>query len=180
MNDTLLKTIFGRLTLESLPLHEPIVVATFAMVAIGGLGLVAALTYFKVWGYLWNQWFTSVDHKKIGIMYIILAIVMLLRGFSDAIMMRAQQAFAFGGSEGYLNAHHYDQVFTAHGVIMIFFVAMPLVTGLMNYVVPLQIGARDVAFPFLNNFSFWMTAFGAILVMASLFVGEFAQTGWLA
>ena len=180
MNDTLLKTIFGRLTLESLPLHEPIVVATFCMVAIGGLGLVAALTYFKVWGYLWNQWFTSVDHKKIGIMYIILAIVMLLRGFSDAIMMRAQQAMAFNGSEGYLTAHHYDQVFTAHGVIMIFFVAMPLVTGLMNYVVPLQIGARDVSFPFLNNFSFWMTAAGAVIVMMSLFIGEFARTGWLA
>ncbi len=180
MNDTLLKTIFGRLTLESLPLHEPIVVATFAMVAIGGMGLVAALTYFKVWGYLWNQWFTSVDHKKIGIMYIILAIVMLLRGFSDAIMMRAQQAMAFNGSEGYLTAHHYDQVFTAHGVIMIFFVAMPLVTGLMNYVVPLQIGARDVSFPFLNNFSFWMTAAGAVIVMMSLFIGEFARTGWLA
>ncbi len=180
MNDTLLKTIFGRLTLESLPLHEPIVVATFAMVAIGGLGLVAALTYFKVWGYLWNQWFTSVDHKKIGIMYIILAIVMLLRGFSDAIMMRAQQAMAFNGSEGYLTAHHYDQVFTAHGVIMIFFVAMPLVTGLMNYVVPLQIGARDVSFPFLNNFSFWMTTAGAVIVMMSLFIGEFARTGWLA
>jgi cytochrome o ubiquinol oxidase subunit 1 len=178
MSDTLLKTIFGRLTLESLPLHEPIVVATFAMVAIGGLGLVAALTYFKVWGYLWNQWFTSVDHKKIGIMYVILAIVMLLRGFSDAIMMRAQQAIAFNGSEGYLTAHHYDQVFTAHGVI--FFVAMPLVTGLMNYVVPLQIGARDVSFPFLNNFSFWMTAAGAVLVMMSLFIGEFARTGWLA
>ncbi len=180
MSDTLLKTIFGRLTLESLPLHEPIVVATFGMVAIGGLGLVAALTYFKVWGYLWNQWFTSVDHKKIGIMYMILAIVMLLRGFSDAIMMRAQQAMAFNGSEGYLTAHHYDQVFTAHGVIMIFFVAMPMVTGLMNYVVPLQIGARDVSFPFLNNFSFWMTTAGAVIVMMSLFIGEFARTGWLA
>ncbi|MDQ0839148.1 MULTISPECIES: cytochrome o ubiquinol oxidase subunit I [Sphingomonas] len=180
MNDTLLKTIFGRLTLESLPLHEPIVVATFAMVAIGGLGLVAALTYFKVWGYLWKEWFTSVDHKKIGIMYMILAIVMLLRGFSDAIMMRAQQAMAFNGSEGYLTAHHYDQVFTAHGVIMIFFVAMPMVTGLMNYVVPLQIGARDVSFPFLNNFSFWMTTAGAVIVMMSLFIGEFARTGWLA
>jgi cytochrome o ubiquinol oxidase subunit 1 len=180
MNDTLLKTIFGRLTLESLPLHEPIVVATFGMVAIGGIGLVAALTYFKVWGYLWNQWFTSVDHKKIGIMYMILAIVMLLRGFSDAIMMRAQQAMAFNGSEGYLTAHHYDQVFTAHGVIMIFFVAMPMVTGLMNYVVPLQIGARDVSFPFLNNFSFWMTTAGAVIVMMSLFIGEFARTGWLA
>jgi cytochrome o ubiquinol oxidase subunit 1 len=164
----------------SLPLHDPIGVATCAWVAIGGLGLVAALTYFKVWGYLWNEWFTSVDHKKIGIMYIILAIVMLLRGFSDAIMMRAQQAMAFNGSEGYLTAHHYDQVFTAHGVIMIFFVAMPLVTGLMNYVVPLQIGARDVSFPFLNNFSFWMTAAGAVIVMMSLFIGEFARTGWLA
>src|SRR5204863_217915 len=106
--------------------------------------------------------------------------VMLLRGFADALMMRLQQALAFGGSEGYLNSHHYDQVFTAHGVIMIFFVAMPFVTGLMNYIVPLQIGARDVSFPFLNNFSFWMTTAGAILVMMSLFVGEFARTGWLA
>ena len=172
--------IFGRLSLESLPLHEPIVVATFCAVALGGAALVAALTYFKLWNYLWTEWFTSVDHKKIGVMYMILGIVMMLRGFSDAIMMRAQQAMAFNGSEGYLNAHHYDQVFTAHGVIMIFFVAMPFVTGLMNYVVPLQIGARDVSFPFLNNFSFWMTAAGAVIVMMSLFVGEFAQTGWLA
>ncbi|MFC3579474.1 cytochrome o ubiquinol oxidase subunit I [Sphingomonas hylomeconis] len=171
--------ILGRFTLESLPLHEPIVVATFVAVAIGGIALLAALTYFKLWAYLWKEWFTTVDHKRIGIMYMILGIVMLLRGFSDAIMMRLQQAMAFG-NEGYLNAHHYDQVFTAHGVIMIFFVAMPIVTGLMNYVVPLQIGARDVSFPFLNNFSFWMTASGAVMVMMSLFVGEFAQTGWLA
>ena len=113
-------------------------------------------------------------------MYIILGLVMLLRGFADAMMMRAQQAIAFGDNAGFLPPHHYDQIFTAHGVIMIFFVAMPLVTGLMNFVVPLQIGARDVAFPFLNNFSFWMTAFGAGLVMVSLFVGEFARTGWLA
>jgi cytochrome o ubiquinol oxidase subunit 1 len=180
MSDSFLKTIFGRLTLESFPIHEPILIATFAMVALGGAVLVGALTYFKVWGYLWKEWFTSVDHKKIGIMYMILGIVMLLRGFSDAIMMRIQQAIAFGANDGYLPAHHYDQVFTAHGVIMIFFVAMPFVTGLMNYVVPLQIGARDVSFPFLNNFSFWMTAAGAAIVMASLFVGEFARTGWLA
>jgi cytochrome o ubiquinol oxidase subunit 1 len=173
-------TLFGRLSLDSLPLHEPIVVGTFIAVAIGGLALLGALTYYRLWGYLWREWFTSIDHKKIGIMYMVLGIVMLLRGFADAIMMRLQQAMAFNGSEGYLNAHHYDQVFTAHGVIMIFFVAMPLVTGLMNYVVPLQIGARDVAFPFLNNFSFWMTVSGALLVMASLFVGEFARTGWLA
>ncbi|MDX8463324.1 cytochrome o ubiquinol oxidase subunit I [Mesorhizobium humile] len=180
MPETLTKFIFGRLTLESLPLHEPIVVATFIAVALGGLALLGVVTYFKLWGYLWREWFTSVDHKKIGIMYMVLGLVMLLRGFSDAIMMRLQQAIAFNGSEGYLNAHHYDQIFTAHGVIMIFFVAMPFVTGLMNFVVPLQIGARDVSFPFLNNFSFWMTVGGAILVMASLFVGEFARTGWLA
>ncbi|PZU58389.1 MAG: cytochrome o ubiquinol oxidase subunit I [Sphingobium sp.] len=172
--------IFGRLSLASLPLHEPIVVATFGAVALGGIALLAALTYFRLWSYLWKEWFTSVDHKKIGIMYMVLGLVMFLRGFADAVMMRLQQALAFNGSEGYLNAHHYDQVFTAHGVIMIFFVAMPFVTGLMNYVVPLQIGARDVSFPFLNNFSFWMTTSGAVLVMASLFIGEFARTGWLA
>jgi cytochrome o ubiquinol oxidase subunit 1 len=176
----LLKFIFGRLTWEAIPFHEPILLVTFAGVALGGLALLAALTYFKVWGYLWREWFTSIDHKKIGIMYMILAFVMLLRGFSDALMMRAQQAFAFGANEGFLPPHHYDQIFTAHGVIMIFFVAMPFVTGLMNFAVPLQIGARDVAFPFLNNFSFWMTTSGAVLVMMSLFVGEFARTGWLA
>ena len=176
-----LKTlIFGRLSWEAIPFHEPILLYTFIAVALGGAALLGALTWFKVWGYLWREWFTSIDHKKIGIMYVILGIVMLLRGFSDAIMMRAQQAISFGANNGFLPPHHYDQVFTAHGVIMIFFVAMPLVTGLMNYVVPLQIGARDVAFPFLNNFSFWMTTAGAMLVMASLFVGEFARTGWLA
>jgi cytochrome o ubiquinol oxidase subunit 1 len=172
--------LFGRLTWAALPLHEPIVVATFVMVALGGGAVVAALTWFRLWGYLWKEWFTSVDHKKIGIMYMILGLVMLLRGFADAVMMRLQQAMAFNGSEGYLNAHHYDQIFTAHGAIMIFFVAMPMVTGLMNFAMPLQIGARDVAFPFLNNLSFWMTAGGAIVIMGSLFVGEFAQTGWLA
>ncbi|WP_159992226.1 cytochrome o ubiquinol oxidase subunit I [Roseomonas sp. 18066] len=172
--------VFGRLSLDSLPLHEPILVITFIAVALGGLAAMGALTYFRLWGPLWRDWLTTVDHKRIGIMYVILALIMLLRGFSDALMMRAQQAIAFGGAEGYLPPHHYDQIFTAHGVIMIFFFAMPLVTGLMNFVVPLQIGARDVAFPFLNNFSFWMTAAGAAIVMMSLFVGEFAQTGWLA
>ena len=171
--------LLGRLTWDAIP-HDPIVLATFAVVAVGGLAMMALITRYKLWGYLWREWFTTVDHKRIGIMYMILGIVMLLRGFADAVMMRLQQAMAFGGSEGYLNAHHYDQIFTAHGVIMIFFVAMPLITGLMNYLVPLQIGARDVSFPFLNNFSFWMTTAGAVLVMASLFVGEFARTGWLA
>jgi len=176
----LAKLIFGRLSWEAIPYHEPILIATFIAVILGGIVVLGAITKFKLWGYLWNEWFTSIDHKKIGIMYMILGLIMFLRGFADALMMRAQQAFSFGDSHGFLPPHHYDQVFTAHGVIMIFFVAMPLVTGLMNYVVPLQIGARDVAFPFLNNFSFWMTTMGAVLVMASLFVGEFARTGWLA
>jgi cytochrome o ubiquinol oxidase subunit 1 len=176
----LTKLILGRLSWDAIPFHEPILMVTFAGVLLGGLAIVGALSYFKLWGALWRDWFTSIDHKRIGIMYIILGIVMLLRGFSDALMMRAQQAMAFGDNAGYLPPHHYDQVFTAHGVIMIFFVAMPLVTGFMNYLIPLQIGARDVAFPFLNNFSFWMTTFGAVLCMASLFVGEFARTGWLA
>ncbi|MBB3878721.1 cytochrome o ubiquinol oxidase subunit I [Sphingomonas pseudosanguinis] len=178
--DQTLKTIFGRLSFESLPIHEPIVVGTFLGVAVGGLAVLALITKFKLWGYLWKEWFTTVDHKRIGIMYMILGIVMLLRGFADALMMRGQQAIAFGDNQGFLNSHHYDQVFTAHGVIMIFFVAMPIITGLMNYIIPLQIGARDVSFPYLNNLSFWMTAGGVVLVMASLFIGEFARTGWLA
>ncbi len=171
--------LLGRLWWDAIP-TEPIVLVTFVVVAIGAAAVLGALTYFRLWGYLWKEWFTSVDHKKIGIMYMVLGLIMFARGFADAIMMRLQQAMAFGGNEGYLNAHHYDQIFTAHGVIMIFFAAMPFVTGLMNYVVPLQIGARDVSFPFLNNFSFWMTASGAALVMTSLFLGEFGQTGWLA
>ncbi len=176
----LTQLIFGRLSWDAIPLHDPVIVATFVVVAIGGAALLGALTYYRVWGYLWKEWFTSIDHKKIGIMYMVLGLVMLLRGFADAIMMRIQQAWAFGDAAGYLPPDHYDQIFTAHGVIMIFFVAMPLITGIMNYIIPLQIGARDVAFPFLNNFSFWMTASGAVLVMASLFIGEFAKTGWLA
>jgi len=176
----LTKLIFGRLTLEAIPYHEPILIGTFAMVVLGGLAVLALMTKFRLWAPLWRDWITSIDHKKIGIMYMVLGVIMLLRGFADALMMRAQQAMAFGDNAGFLPPHHYDQVFTAHGTIMIFFVAMPFVTGLMNYVVPLQIGARDVSFPFLNNFSFWMTTFGAVLVMISLFVGEFGRTGWLA
>ncbi|RIA43558.1 cytochrome bo3 quinol oxidase subunit 1 apoprotein [Hephaestia caeni] len=172
--------ILGRLSLAALPLHEPILVVTFIGVAIGGIAVLGLITWYRWWGILWRDWITSVDHKKIGIMYMVLGIIMLLRGFSDALMMRAQQAVAFGSNQGYLPPEHYDQIFTAHGVIMIFFVAMPLVTGLMNYIVPLQIGARDVAFPFLNNFSFWMTTSGAVLTMISLFVGVYARTGWLA
>ena len=179
MSDHLLKLLFGRLSIESFPIHEPILLVTFAGVVLIGAGIVGAVTKYRLWGWLWRDWFTSVDHKKIGIMYMILGIIMLLRGFADAIMMRAQQAIAFGANEGYLPAHHYDQVFTAHGTVMIFFFAIPLISGVINYVMPLQIGARDVAFPFLNNLSFWMTVAGALLVMVSLFVGEFSRAGWL-
>ncbi|MEA3533197.1 cytochrome o ubiquinol oxidase subunit I [Rhizobium sp. CC-YZS058] len=179
-DDTWTSLIFGRLSWAALPLHEPILVATFCAVALGGVAVIAALTYFRLWGYLFREWLTSVDHKKIGIMYLCFALVMMLRGFADAIMMRSQQAIAVGANEGFLPPHHYDQVFTAHGVIMIFFMAMPFVTGLMNFAVPLQIGARDVSFPFLNNLSLWLSVAGAAIIMISLFVGEFARTGWLA
>ncbi|MBP0603868.1 cytochrome o ubiquinol oxidase subunit I [Aeromonas sanarellii] len=172
--------MFGKLTLEAIPYHEPIIMVTIAGIILGGLAIAGLITYYGKWQYLWKEWLTSVDHKRLGIMYLILGMVMLLRGFADAVMMRGQQVLASAGSEGYLNAHHYDQIFTAHGVIMIFFVAMPLVIGLMNIVVPLQIGARDVAFPFLNNLSFWFTAAAVVLINVSLGVGEFAQTGWLA
>ncbi|MBR9762230.1 MAG: cytochrome o ubiquinol oxidase subunit I [Rhodobacteraceae bacterium] len=172
--------IFGRLTLDWIPYHEPILIGTFLGVAFAGLIVLALMTRFRLWLPLWRNWVISVDHKKIGIMYMVLGFVMMVRGFADALMMRLQQALAAGGAEGYLPPHHYDQVFTAHGVIMIFFVAMPFVTGIMNYVMPTQIGARDVAFPFLNNFSFWMTVAGALLVNLSLFIGEFARVGWLA
>lgn len=174
--------IFGRLTLDSIPFEDPIIMTTFTVVTIGALGLVGSILYFGKLKYLWDQWFTSVDHKKIGIMYIIVALIMLFRGFSDALLMRSQQAVAVASESGagYLPPEHYDQIFTAHGVIMIFFVAMPLIVGLMNIIVPLQIGARDVAFPFLNSLSFWLFVSGALLMNISLFVGEFAATGWLA
>ncbi|WP_241116947.1 cytochrome o ubiquinol oxidase subunit I [Achromobacter xylosoxidans] len=172
--------MLGKLTLEAIPYHEPIVMVTLAAVCLGGLAVFGAITYFRKWKYLWTEWLTSVDHKRIGVMYIIVALIMLLRGFADAIMMRTQLAVASADSAGFLPPHHYDQIFTAHGVIMIFFMAMPFITGLMNIVVPLQIGARDVAYPFLNSLSFWLFGAGVALMMISLFVGEFAATGWLA
>ncbi len=172
--------MFGKLSLEAIPFHEPIVMVTLAVIALGGIAVVGGITYFRKWNYLWSEWLTSVDHKKIGVMYIIVAMIMLLRGFADAIMMRSQQTLATAGSEGYLPPEHYDQIFTAHGVIMIIFMAMPFFTGLMNLALPLQIGARDVAFPFLNSLSFWLLVAGVILVNVSLGVGEFAKTGWVA
>ncbi|MFI8482885.1 cytochrome o ubiquinol oxidase subunit I [Pseudomonas sp. NPDC078700] len=172
--------MFGLLTLDAVPLDVPIVMGTLAVVALMGLAVVAALTYYRKWSYLWTEWLTSVDHKKIGVMYIFVAMIMLLRGFADAIMMRGQLAVAEGANHGFLPPEHYDQIFTAHGVIMIIFMAMPFMVGLMNIAVPLQIGARDVAFPFLNSLSFWLFVAGAILVNVSLGVGEFARTGWVA
>ncbi|AJY38996.1 cytochrome o ubiquinol oxidase subunit I [Burkholderia humptydooensis] len=171
--------MFGKLTLSAIPFDQPIIMGAGAFMGLVVLGILGALTYTKRWKWLWTEWLTSVDHKKLGVMYIIVALIMLLRGFADAVMMRLQLALAYNGP-GYLPPHHYDQVFTAHGVIMIFFMAMAFMIGLMNIIVPLQIGARDVAFPFINSLSFWMTAVSAILINISLVVGEFAQTGWLA
>lgn len=172
-------TIFGLLTPQAF-IHGPIETGAQFLVVAGVLGVVALLSYYKCWGWLYREWLTSLDHKKIGIMYLVLAAVMLARGSVDALMMRAQQAIAVGESAGYLSPEHYAQIFTAHGVIMIFFVAMPFMFGLINLIVPLQIGARDVAYPFLNSVSFWLTAAGAALLTLSLVVGEFAATGWLA
>src|SRR5579859_4973251 len=170
--------MLGKLNWAALPLDEPIPLVASAMVICVIIG-VLLLVLLKGWApYVWREWITSVDHKRIGIMYCLLALVMLLRGFTDAIMMRSQQALAFH-SAGYLPPDHYDQVFSAHGTIMIFFVAMPFVIGLMNFVLPLQLGVRDVAFPTLNSVSFWLTAVGVLLTNISLFVGEFARTGWL-
>ncbi len=174
------QTLLGNLRLDSIPYHNPIIMDAGAFMALCGLLVIGSITYFKKWGYIWREWICTVDHKKIGIMYIILAAVMLLRGFADAIMMRLQQALSVGHSMGYLPPEHFDQIFTAHGVIMIFFMAMPFMFGLLNLVVPLQIGARDVAFPYLNSLSLWLTVAGAALVNVSLVIGKFAATGWLA
>ena len=170
--------MWGKLTWGAIPIHEPIVMATSAVVALVLTGVLAWIVVKGHLPYLWKEWLTSVDHKRIGVMYIVLALVMLLRGFADAILMRSQQAIALHGA-GYLPPDHYDQIFSAHGTMMIFFVAMPFVIGLMNFAVPLQLGARDVAFPVLNSVGFWLTAVGALLVNVSLFIGEFARTGWL-
>jgi len=151
-----------------------------SLMVFAALAAICYLFYAKKWTWLWKEWITSVDHKKIGVMYIILALIMLLRGFVDAFMMRAQQAISVGAHHGFLSSHHYAQVFTAHGVIMIFFMAMPFMFGLINLVIPLQIGARDVAFPYLNSLSLWLTIAGAMLVNISLVIGKFAAVGWVA
>ncbi len=170
----------GKLSWSVIPFHEPLAMAASLFIIIGFLVLFALITWKRLWPYLWREWLTSVDHKRIGVMYVLLALVLLLRGFIDALMMRSQQALAAGGAQGFLPPEHYDQIFSAHGTIMIFFMAMPFMVGLMNFVVPLQLGVRDVAFPVLNSVSLWLTASGALLVNLSLVIGEFARTGWLA
>jgi cytochrome o ubiquinol oxidase subunit I len=173
-------TLLGKLDWSAIPFDQPIIMGTVAGMV---LVIVLVLSWVTLKGYvpyLWREWITSVDHKRIGVMYLLLALVMLLRGFADAIMMRTQQALAAGGAQGYLPPEHFDQIFSAHGTIMIFFVAMPLVIGLMNFVVPLQLGVRDVAFPTMNSVSFWLTASGVLLTNVSLAIGEFAKTGWVA
>jgi cytochrome o ubiquinol oxidase subunit 1 len=172
--------MFGKLSWDAIPLNEPIPLATVFILIIGILGLLTLVTWKGWWPHLWREWITSTDHKRIGVMYVVLALVMLLRGFADAIMMRTQLALAAGHAAGYLPPEHYNQIFSAHGTIMIFFVAMTFVIGLMNFVLPLQLGVRDVAFPVLNSVSFWLTAAGVLLINVSLGIGEFARTGWLA
>jgi cytochrome o ubiquinol oxidase subunit I len=172
--------MLGKLSWAAIPFDQPIPMAACLFIIVGVLSVLGLVTVKGWWPYLWREWITSVDHKRIGVMYVLLGLVMLLRGFIDAIMMRTQLAIAAGGAQGYLPPEHYDQIFSAHGTIMIFFMAMPFMVGLMNFVVPLQLGVRDVAFPVLNAVSFWLTASGALLVNISLVVGEFARTGWLA
>ncbi|CAM3502641.1 cbb3-type cytochrome c oxidase subunit I [Parendozoicomonas haliclonae] len=170
-------TLLGRLSLEALPFYSWVAMGGAVVTLLAVLLPVLFLSYKRLWPWLWREWLTSVDHKKIGVMYIVLALAMLVRGFIDAIMMRAQQAIALN-NEGYLPPEHFEQIFTSHGTIMIFFMAMPFLTGLINIIVPLQIGARDVAFPFLNSVSLWLTAAGAGLVATSLVIGRFSTAGW--
>ncbi len=179
--------LWGRLSLSEVPYHNMIVVGAFAFAIVLGAAIVGAVTYAGKWGYLWREWLTTVDHKKIGVMYILLGLVMLFRGFVDALMMRTQQMMAagphaagfLGALHGYLPPSHFDQIYSAHGTIMIILAVTPILVGLMNIVVPLQVGARDMAYPYLNAVGLWLTAMAAALVMLSLFLGDFSHAGWV-
>ncbi|AWP22865.1 cytochrome o ubiquinol oxidase subunit I [Acidiferrobacter sp. SPIII_3] len=179
--------LLGRLALKQIPFQNPILVWTFALVACATLVILGAITYYRSWGYLWREWLTTVDHKKIGVMYCLLGLVMFFRGFIDGVMMRTQQVMAvgphspgyLGALHGYLPPYHFGQIYSAHGTIMILFAITPILIGLMNIVVPLQIGARDMAYPYLNAVSFWLTAAATGLVMISLFIGDFSHAGWV-
>jgi cytochrome o ubiquinol oxidase subunit 1 len=169
--------LFGRLTIDSLPFYSAIAASGAAITVLGALSVAGVITYFGAWRLVLFDWISSLDHKKIGIMYVMVALVMLMRGFIDAAMMRSQQAIAYN-SEGYLPPGHFDQIFSSHGTIMIFFMAMPFLAGLINLIMPQQIGSRDVAFPFMNSISLWLTTAGAGLVLISLVIGKFSTAGW--
>ncbi|ODS02527.1 cytochrome ubiquinol oxidase subunit I [Methyloceanibacter marginalis] len=168
---------FGRLTIDSLPFYSAIAASGAGVTVLGALSVMAVITYFGAWRLVLFDWVSSIDHKKIGIMYVMVALVMLMRGFIDAAMMRSQQAIAYN-NEGYLPPDHFDQIFSSHGTIMIFFMAMPFLSGLINLIMPQQIGSRDVAFPFMNSISLWLTTAGAGLVLISLVIGKFSTAGW--
>ena len=179
--------LLGRLALKEIPYQNPILVWTFVLVSCAALAIFAAITYHRAWGYLWREWLTTVDHKKIGVMYCLVGLVMFFRGFIDGVMMRTQQVMAvgpqspgyLGALHGYLPPYHFGQIYSAHGTIMILFAITPILIGIMNIVVPLQVGARDMAYPYLNAVSFWLTASATALVMISLFVGDFSHAGWV-
>lgn len=171
--------MFGRLTIDDFH-QDAIEAAAGISMVVAAFLIIGVLFYYKRWKWLWREWLTSVDHKKIGVMYLIVSFMMLFKGVFDAIMIRAQQVTSIGNMHGYLEPSHFQQVFTAHGTTMIFFVGMGVVFALVNFILPLQIGARDVAFPFLNSLSFWLFASGAMFIMVSLIVGKFSGTGWVA
>ncbi len=171
--------LFGRLTLQDF-VHEPIMAGAGIGMVLGLVAVLIGLTVFKKWKWLWTNWITALDPKKIGIMYVVVSVIMLLRGFADALLLRAQQATNNNLPVELLNADHFQQIFSAHGSIMIFFVGMGLIAAMFNLLIPQQIGSRDVAFPFLNSVSFWLFVAGMILINAPLVVGEFSNAGWLA
>lgn len=171
--------MFGKLTLNAFHHEASQNFAVISMI-LNGIALIALIFYLKRWKWLWNEWITTTDPKKIGIMYIVVVLIMFLKGFGDAAMMRLQQALSVGESQGFLSSTHFQEVFSAHGTTMIFFVGMGAIFGLMNLILPLQIGARDVAYPFLNALGFWLFAAGAMLTLVSLAIGSFSTSGWLA
>ncbi len=171
--------IFGRLTLDAFHQDAIEAAAGISMVVVA-IGVIGVLSYYRRWKWFWREWLTSVDPKKIGVMYLITAVLMLFKGVFDALMMRMQQVTSIGDMQGYLQASHFQQIFTAHGTTMIFFVAMGVIFGLANFIVPLQIGARDVAFPFLNSLGFWLFASGGMFIMLSLIIGKYSGAGWVA
>lgn len=168
-------TIVGIKWDEILITGDPIILGSQIAILLTSLGIIGGITYLKKWNWLWREWITTVDHKRIGIMYIVAAVLMFFRGGMDGLMMKAQTSRP---EMGFLDAQHYNEVFTAHGVIMILFMAMPFLIGLMNVVIPLQIGARDVAFPQLNALSFWLFFSGAMLFNIAFVVGGAPDAGW--